>query len=109
MELLIDFLPFLAITQEIVSATILALDPLLSSTLHLLFARARTSLALLLLWFLDDLDHLDSSPRRTPFDLHCHTFFLILIFKFFGPLSTSHGPVSSTINLQTLGHCDGSL
>ena len=90
-----------------VATTIVALNPLATSPLGLLFTRARATLALLLLWFFNNLGHLDGPPRRTPFDLRRHPLFLI--FKFLGSLSTHPGPISTMIHLQTLGHCDGSL
>ena len=106
-KLLLNFLPFLAISQEMVATTIVALNPLATSPLGLLSTRARATLALLLLRFFNNLDHLDGPPKRTPFDLRRHPLFLF--FKFLGSLFTCLGPVSTTINLHTLGHCDGSL
>ena len=62
-ELLLNLFPFLAVTQEIISTTIVAFYTLLSSPLSLLSTKARATLALLRLLFLHNLDHLDSSPR----------------------------------------------
>ena len=90
-----------------VTTTIVALNLLATSPLGLPSTQARAALALLWLLFLDDLDHLDGTPRQTPFDLHCHTLFLI--FELFGSLATRFGRVSSTKTLQMWGHCDGSL
>ena len=46
-------------------------------------------------------------PRRAPLDLrHVPPF---LIFELFGSFSGRLGPVSTTVNLQTLGHGDSSL
>ena len=106
-EFLFDFLPLLAISQEVVATTIVALHLFTSSPPGLLSTRARTTLALFLLRFFNHLDHLDGPPRRTPFDLRQHPLFLF--FEFLGSLFTCLGPVSTTINLQTLGHGDGSF
>ena len=58
-KLLLNFFPFLAILQEMVATTIVALNPLATSPLGLLSTIAQTTLALLLLRFLNNLDHLD--------------------------------------------------
>ena len=50
-ELFLDLLPFLAIPQEMISATIVALGPLLSSPLGLFTTNTRATLALLWLVF----------------------------------------------------------
>ena len=92
-----------------VTTTIVAMNLPSSTPLGPFSTGSQATLALLWLWFLDDLDHLDSSPRRTPFDMRYHTLFLILVFKFPGPLPTRLSPVPTMINLQMLGHCDGSL
>ena len=105
-KFLLNFLPLLAISQEVVATTIVALHFPSSSPLGLLSTRARAALALL--WLLShDLDHLDGPPRRAPLNLRHISLFLI--FKLFGSFSRRLGPVSTTINLQTLGHGDGSL
>ena len=52
-----------------VATTIVALNPLAASPLGLLSTLAQTALALLLLQFFNNLDHLDGPARRTPFDL----------------------------------------
>ena len=106
-KLLLNFFPFLTIPQEMVATTIVALYPLATSPLGLLSTIARTTLALFLLWSFNNLDHLDSSPRRTLFDLRHYTLFLILLFL--GSLAICLGPISTTIDLQTLGHYNGSL
>ena len=77
-----------------------------SSPLGLLSTRARAALALLRL-LSHDLDHLDGPPRRAPST--CTTFPFFWFFKLFGSFARRLGPVSSTINLQTLGHGNGSL
>ena len=111
MELLLDFLPFLAIIQEIISATIVALNPLLSSPLGLLSTRARTTLALFWLLVFHNLDHLDAPPRRAPLDLCYNALFLFFIFESFASFSSSTclGPVSTPVDLQMLGHGNGDL
>ena len=68
-KLLLNFFPFFAIPQEMVTPTIVAFNPLGASPLGLLSTRARAALAFLWLLFLDDLDHLNGPPKRTPFDL----------------------------------------
>ena len=83
-KLFLDLFSFLAISQEMISATIVALDPLLSSPLGLFPTNTRAILALLRLLFLHDLDHLDGPPRRAPLDLHHIALFLFLIFIPFG-------------------------
>ena len=63
------------------------------------------SLALSLLLLLG-LDHLDNYLRLIPL-YHCNSSLFVLLFKFSSKsllLSTSLGPVSSMIDLQTLGH-----
>ena len=91
-KFLFDLFPLLAISQEVVATTIVALNPLATSPLGLLSTQACAVLALLWLLFLDDLDHLEGPSQRTPFDLRRHPLFLI--FKFLGSLSTRLGPVS---------------
>ena len=66
MEYLFDFLPLLAILQEVVATTIVALNLLATSPLGLLSTIAQTTLALLLLRFLNNLDHLDGPLDELP-------------------------------------------
>ena len=49
----------------------------------------------------------DGSPRRALLDLRHIPLFLI--FELFGSFGGRLGPVSTTVNLQTLGHGNGSL
>ena len=65
-EFLFDFLPLLAISQEVVATTIVALNLFPSSPFGLLSTRARAALALLWLLFLDDLDHLNGPLDELP-------------------------------------------
>ena len=62
-EFLFDFLPLLAVSQEVVATTIVALYLFPSSPLGLLSTRAQSTLALLLLRFFNNLDHLDGPPQ----------------------------------------------
>ena len=89
-ELLLDFFPFLVVTQEMISTTIAALYTLLSSPFGLLSTWAWTTLALLWLLFIHYLDHLDGPPKRAPLDLRHCALFLFLIFKSFGSLFRLH-------------------
>ena len=75
-EFLFDFLLLLAISQEVVATTIVALNLFPSSPVGLLSTKARSALALLLLRFFNNLNDLDGPPRRTPFDLRRHPLFL---------------------------------
>ena len=106
-EFLFDFLPLLAISQEVVATTIVALNLFPSSPLGLLSTRARTTLALFLLRDFNHLDHLDGPPRRAPLDLRHVPLFLI--FELLGSFGYLLGPVSTAIDLQTLGHRYDSL
>ena len=97
-------LPLLTIPQGMVSSTIEAFPLELSSPISLLLLPL-ASLALSLLLLLG-LDHSDNFLRLIALHL-CNSPLFILLFGFssrFLLLSTSLGPVSTTIDLQTLGH-----
>ena len=109
-KIFLNFLPFLAITQEMISATIVALDPLLSSPLGLFPPKPEPPLPFLGCYFFTIWATWTVPPEQLPSTCGTLYFFLFLIFKSLGYFSSSAclGPIS-TMDLQMPGHGNGSL